>query len=125
MINPTVTDSGRQWCRFCDVWHDPFNGHVCSKEDLIRHIVHLSNRVSAAEGDVAHLRELLDKTQPGKKYILSERATIDSTFGFRHPVNTTYRKVVEVLFVCDPWAVVREGGTSPYICFAEDLCEMQ
>ena len=117
-----MTDQ-RQWCRFCDVWHSPFNGHVCAKEDLIKHVVSLERRASNAEIEANHLREFVAKTQTGKKHILSER--VEATGGYRRPVDTTHRRVVEVLFATYPWAIVREGRTAPYICDADDLHEIK
>ena len=46
----------KQWCRFCDKWHDPFNRHICDPEDLRRHVVALDNRAAAAESVIDWLR---------------------------------------------------------------------
>jgi hypothetical protein len=46
----------KQWCRFCDKWHAPFNGHICDPEDLRRHVVALGNRADEAESVIDWLR---------------------------------------------------------------------
>ena len=46
----------KQWCRFCDKWHAPFNGHICAPEDLRRHVVALGNRADEAESVIDWLR---------------------------------------------------------------------
>ena len=54
----------KQWCRFCNVWHAPFNGHICDLNDLRAHVVLLANRASVAEASVDYLRELLAQAMP-------------------------------------------------------------
>ena len=46
----------KPWCRFCDKWHAPFNGHICDPEDLRRHVVTLDNRAATAESVIDWLR---------------------------------------------------------------------
>jgi hypothetical protein len=54
----------KQWCRFCNVEHMPFNGHCCRTEDLKQHVVLLANRAATAEAGVDYLRVLLAEARP-------------------------------------------------------------
>jgi hypothetical protein len=53
----------KQWCRFCDTWHKPWE-HECTIEDLISHVVKLDKRASHAEHIIDLLLEVLADARP-------------------------------------------------------------